>query len=62
MTRIQLNGKNVIFRCDKLRSECPRECRMHPDYECGHTSDLEHAIWDGEKTFCLFGDAAYFEQ
>ena len=62
MIKIQLNGKNVIFRCDKMRNECSGACRMHSNNPCGHTSDLDHAVWDGEKAFYPFGDVAYFEQ
>jgi hypothetical protein len=45
--KIYIDDKPVLFICDMKRCE---DC--NPDL-CKHTSDLEHAIPDGEKTFTL---------
>ena len=61
MIKITFNDKPVLFRCDKTRQECKNpSCRI-PGDSCEHTSDLEHAIWNGEKEFYSFAGEAFFE-
>lgn len=51
MIRITIDGKLVLFRCNKKRPECGKaSCRIS-DNLCQHTTDLENATWDGEKAF-----------
>lgn len=56
-TKIYYNDKKLCFRCDKERP-CRKEHCMQG--MCEHTTDIEHAVFDGEKTFVLWG-ATLFE-
>lgn len=53
MSKVYINGKQAAFVCDRKRcAVCSESCR--------HTLDIEHAVFDGEKTMHdLFG--SYWE-
>ena len=55
MVDITINGLEVLFLCDHKR------CVKCFD-QCEYTEDLNHAVWNGEKTLELFRGKAYLEQ
>ena len=52
--KIYLNDKVVLFRCDR------KKCK-HCNSMCNHTTDISHAIFDGEKSFEDVCDYAVME-
>lgn len=58
-TRILYNKKTIIFRCDKKRKCSNQMCG--PDW-CEHTTEIEHAVFDGEKIFEPVGGTCFVEQ
>lgn len=54
--KIEYNGLPVVFKCDRKR-----RCKYPKCGEwCNHTTDIDHAVFDGDKTFVSCGQA-YFE-
>ena len=58
-TKIIYNGKRLAFRCDKKRP-CTKENCL--EGLCEHTTDIEHAIFDGEKVFRKASPRSLFEE
>lgn len=61
MSKILVDDKTVLFRCDKKRESCTHKSCLIGDGECAHTTDIEHALWTGEKIFNPAGESAYIE-
>ena len=54
MSKVYIIGKRAVFVCDRKR------CAVCDSERCSHTLDIEHAVFDGEKTMHnLFG--SYWE-
>ena len=47
-TKIIYNGQIIAFKCDKKRRCSKSTCK--PGW-CERTTEIEHAVFDGEKTF-----------
>lgn len=58
-TQIKYNDKIIAFRCDKKR-KCSKDF-CEPGW-CEHTTDIEHAVFDGEKTFESRGGSPLWEK
>lgn len=57
MISITIDDKTVLFKWDKKKG-----CRSCLDGDCEHTADIEHAVFDGEKSFTLIGRNVYVEE
>ena len=58
-TIIIYNGKRLAFRCNKKR---PCKRTFCGEGFCEHTTDIEHAIFDGEKVFRSASAHSIFEE
>lgn len=52
-TKITYNDMTLVFKCDRKRGCKNPKCGEW----CNHTRDIEHAVFDGEKTFEKCGQA-----
>ena len=63
MTRIEIDGKKVLFKCNPSKNTgCRKSSCMGKVGTCQHTANIEAALWDGEKQFDEFGGVALIEK